>query len=632
MASQIPHLSQSPQDKGWGLAGAGRLVSNAFQKSYSFIANRGRSLLPFFFTQKSQNPSIGLNNGFDDSFLKNRSFQVNESKPSSDLSYATNFGFGKGLWQTNKINDKQSPAVGHDEQQKNDHLLSSNILDTATKANAIFQRKQEEPWWNVTGPSEDFMYVIGGIPGAYRAVDDLYRTVVNQPTPTGNAALGMISSANVLTGYIIGCNGYQENKEASKVKDFWGKIHGKIDMVRGPLTTLSGVIAVPLRALSLAPTTASTQASVQSASTVLGGVSSALGAITSLLVAIPSMVSVAKGAKFSWKLKAVIDDPEIQTKEEKLGAEIQYVMDQVDLTRSNRKEIALRVKKDASIWENGKVKPVDIDPEDEKLLSEHDMDYTDGFAEAISEECDYDDCTVMQVKEHLKNEFIIKKKRKQREFGRKAGADSVKLIDDEVKKPEEEQLLNRLRDLGDITAVEKAEKFVEQIKKNTNFHLFLHAAVVFFYVLGAIASLAGILAGIVGSGGGLGIAIAVLVVVFAIGGLAIDGYGLYQAYKNKDPKIKDKVVLALFGVLMTSTMILGVVFSGGVVPLVATGVVGLLWIGCAGYSYYQWSSKKKKKKLKIDNDTAVENERIRRIREEQLRYRILGEQVKEELA
>jgi len=628
MASQIPRLSQRPQDRGWGLAGAGRLVSNVFQRSYTFVANLGGSLVPFFFTQNLPNPSVGLNDGPDDSVLKNRSLHVRDSK-TSDLRLVT--GLASEEARPEETSDKsQKMVTDHVDKQtilKNDRLENPDsetqkLLDTAVKTDAVALKEMKEPWWLVTGPSAEFIYFASDIPSTYRMVDGLVAAIQNQPTPTGDSGLGISSGASILSGYVAGCRGYVENREATKINDYWGKVSGKITMVRGAFETVGGAVFIPVRALSIAAAETSSKTVAQSA-LILGNVGSALFGVMYLLLAAPCAISMVKGIRFSSNLKKAMSDPELTTKRDQVKAGVDFVMEQFDLVRSDRKEIAKRVTEDPSIWDGENVKPIDISPEDEQLLSDYDKDYIKGFVGAVGKKNDYDEFTQAQIGEHVKHEFIMEKKRKQAELGRKAGSETVALVKEEISKPAEERLANRLLDPEDLTAVEDAESFLDKIKGNANFNIWFNAAIVFFCVLGAVA----FFVGMAGSGGALGIAIAVICVVVSLGMLAIDGYSLWQAYKQGDPQFKDKAVMSLMGLFMTTSLILGTVFSGGLVPLIAAGVIGLMWAGFAGYSYYRWS----KQPPKVDDKTdEIAQERLRKVREEEARR--LLEQPKEKLA
>ena len=129
----------------------------------------------------------------------------------------------------------------------------------------------------------------------------------------------------------------------------------------------------------------------------------------------------------------------------------------------------------------------------------------------------------------------------------------------------------------------------------------LDGASVFFCILGVFALVAGTIA----TGGGLAIAGAALWVATSIGMLSIDGYFFYQACQSGAFDTKDKALFFVANALLLIVVGAGTVFSGGLVPLVISGVVGSLWLILAGYSYYKWNLQSK---IEEQNDTAIKRE------------------------
>ena len=114
--------------------------------------------------------------------------------------------------------------------------------------------------------------------------------------------------------------------------------------------------------------------------------------------------------------------------------------------------------------------------------------------------------------------------------------------------------------------------------------------------------------------------------------LAVDGYCLWEAYKKGDPKLNDKIMMSIMGVFMTTAVVLGTVFSGGLAPLIASGVIGGLWLGLGAYSYYRWS-KKKPGADKIDEIVSKKaQEVLEDERERQLKLSKINLNLKEKLA
>ena len=610
MASQLPRLNQSPQDRGWGLAGAGRLSSSAFQTGYSYVAGLAGSLVPFFFKQNVSIPSVGLNDGHSDS-LTTRSIAIKDSQDSLVSSASGKLSLVK-------------PQVKID-QEKEKPLKAPDMIHAAVKTDEVGLKAIKESPWLVTGPSVEFIYFASDISSTYRMGQGLVNAIQNRPDQTGLSGLGITSGASILSGYVAGCRGYVENEKASKINDYWGMVSGKINMVRGGFEAAGGAVFIPVRALTIAAAQTNSAALTQSA-TVLGNVGSGLFGVTYLLLAVPSAISMRKGMKFGSALKDSMSEEGSKT--EKLQSGLKFLMDELSLERPDRKEIANRVANDPKIWDKGHVKPVTIEKEDRELLSQYDHDYVDGFVGKIGELKGYDDITQAQIGEHIKLGFVNKKKLNEAELGRAAGQETVDLVKEELQKPEGEQLISRLADPSDTEAIKDAEAFLGKVEKNTSFNVWFNAAFVFFCVLGAFA----FFAGMAGSGGALGIAVAAIWVFVSVGMLAIDGYCLWDAYKKGDPKLNDKIMMAIMGVFMTTAVVLGTVFSGGLVPLIASGVIGGMWLGLGAYSYYRWR-KKKPGEDKIDEIvTKKAQELLEEERERQLRLSETNLNLKEKLA
>ena len=483
---------------------------------------------------------------------------------------------------------------------------------------------KESPWL-VTGPSSEFIYAMSDVSGMYRMSQSLVNAIQNRPDQTGLSGLGITSGASILSGYVAGCRGYVENEKASKINDYWGKVCGKVNMARGGFEAAGGAVFIPLRALTIAAAQTNSVSLAQSA-VVLGNVGSGLFGVTYLLLAVPSAISMTKGIKFGSALKSSMSEE--GSKNEKLQAGLKFVTSQLTLERSDRKEIANSVVNTPEIWDKGHVKPVTIEKEDRELLSQYDHHYAAGFAGKVGELRGYDDITKAQLAEHIKLGFVNKKKLKEAVLGRAAGAETVDLVKEEMQKPEGEQLINRLSDPSDTEAIKDAEVFLGKVKKNTSFNVWFNAAIVFLCVLGAFA----FFAGMAGTGGALGIAVAAIWVFVSVGMLAVDGYCLWEAYKKGDPKLNDKIMMSIMGVFMTTAVVLGTVFSGGLAPLIASGVIGGLWLGLGAYSYYRWS-KKKPGADKIDEIVSKKaQEVLEDERERQLKLSKINLNLKEKLA
>lgn len=453
--------------------------------------------------------------------------------------------------------------------------FDKDVRSTSQKTDAIFQKIPKKPSWLITGASQEFLYFITDIPNLYLKFRS---TISNQFNPTANLTSQMISGISILTGYITGCRGYVQNKQARKIGDVWGQICGKAKIASGGLEMASGAIQLPMSGLSIAAITTSSKVVFQSL-LVLGKVSSGLSAVSVLLSTTPHMVAIAKKMELHWNLKKTMNDPQFKTKNEKLAAGIRYIIDQFNLTESDRKNIILRVK-------NKKLTPINIDSKDNKILSQFDKDYIDRATDEIGQEYRYDHDRIGQLKAHIKNEFIIEKKRKKVEFERRTSKSCTELIIKELQKKDNKQLVNRLFNKKDFTAIDQAEIFLKKFQKAHHLHLLFNVSTCLIYLIGASLLLAGI--GCSLTGGAIPIGLIVTGLVICILTCAHDSYSIYQAYKKHNLHSKDKAVIALSNLFLGSSIIFGIFFPGG---SAASMLIGSTIIYTSYLLYSTWSEK-----------------------------------------
>lgn len=125
---------------------------------------------------------------------------------------------------------------------------------------------------------------------------------------------------------------------------------------------------------------------------------------------------------------------------------------------------------------------------------------------------------------------------------------------------------------------------VEAIQKSSTKKLTENSVLLVIFVFGAIAMAAALA---FAAGPGLVVA-AVLMLVFSLMSVAVDGYYLRQSYKDELPATQDKKMLIASTVLAVAALltIIGLVASGvvtmGIVPLVAGLILTTIWLAQNG--------------------------------------------------
>ncbi|QVL56857.1 MAG: hypothetical protein KFB93_05590 [Simkaniaceae bacterium] len=433
-----------------------------------------------------------------------------------------------------------------------------------------------------TSKTCEFVYLGSDVFGVPRLVGSLVNTIQGRPDPAGFHGMGLTSIFSVYTGYVAGQRGLDKYTEASKVGDSTGQALGAINIARGPMEAMGGLTFTPFRALSIAATYTSAK-SVTIAATTLGIVGSAFYSITYILLAIPSIVSLTKNIQFGRKLHQAMDQEQEPTRKAQVG--LKALMVELDGTTEEKVEFLKGVAEDPAIWDGEEVRdPGQTDHrqytlEEKRLLWYEAEKYTS------------DDYSKELLYGHFKKRYCEFKAKKEAQFARKTGADSVDLIRTELNKSPRKTLVAQL-EKG--KGLEEAQGVIDSIKGEMTKNKVLHAAIIFFCVVGVFA----LVAGTVASGGALGIAIAVAWVVSAIGMLAIDGYFLYKTLQSGNMDKKDKIAFFVANALLILIAGAGMFFSGGLAPIIIGAVMFALWSGVAGYSIYQW------KINKIEDETA----------------------------
>lgn len=402
-----------------------------------------------------------------------------------------------------------------------------------------------------------------------RMVGSLQNAIVGAPNPPGMAGLGLTSIFSVYTGAVTAQRGYESYKQASRIHDEAGEVMAKVNMARGPFEVLGGLTFTPFRALSIAAMYSSSK-TVVIAQAFFGVIGSAFIAVSYFLLAVPSMMSLHQNRKFDAKLCHAIDKHETRYAKAKMG--IKTLMDEMTGTVEEKRSFLKKFADNPNKWRGKEAK--EVDP---SLLNDKERGFL--FEEATRLAApDY--THVNELYSHFKAEFVKFKEKKEAQFGRKTGPETVAWMKEELAKPPKEQLLHQL-EWG--KGLDQAEEIVGQVKKEMFKNRILHIGIIVASLIGVAA----LIGGTIVTGGGLGIAIAVAWVISAALMLAIDGYFLYKALQQGEMNQKDKVAFFVMNALMIGIAGAGIFFSGGLAPLIIGSVMLVLWTGVAGYSYYQ---------------------------------------------
>jgi hypothetical protein len=73
----------------------------------------------------------------------------------------------------------------------------------------------------------------------------------------------------------------------------------------------------------------------------------------------------------------------------------------------------------------------------------------------------------------------------------------------------------------------------------------------------------------------------------SVGWILLDGYGLYKEFKPTDPGRYDKVWIFISSVVAVVAVALVFFLSGGIAPLIAAGVLGMIWLAINVACYYR---------------------------------------------
>ena len=150
----------------------------------------------------------------------------------------------------------------------------------------------------------------------------------------------------------------------------------------------------------------------------------------------------------------------------------------------------------------------------------------------------------------------------------------------------ERNLVKRVS-IGDAEAIEKGKALVEAIQASSSKKVTEHSILLAIFIFGVVTMAAALA---FAAGPGLVVA-SVMMLLFAVMGIGVDGYYLIQSYKGEQPVAKDKKMLILSTVVAVATLlaILAIVASGvvtmGTGPLIAAVILMIIWIAQNGITY-----------------------------------------------
>jgi hypothetical protein len=165
--------------------------------------------------------------------------------------------------------------------------------------------------------------------------------------------------------------------------------------------------------------------------------------------------------------------------------------------------------------------------------------------------------------------------------------------------------INEVKSLkGRVTKLNKSpETLVETIRASAKKKITENSLVLSICVLGAVAM---IFAMVFTAGVPLLIS-SFVTLVFSILMMVVDGYYLYQSYKNERPGSQDKnmtifsTIMGVFSMLTLITLGLTGVVTMGILPMAVAGLMCALWIGQNALTY--WVMDRNEKRYQLKNPT-----------------------------
>lgn len=432
----------------------------------------------------------------------------------------------------------------------------------------------EEAPKEATTKTCEIVYLASDLFSVSRMVVGVQNAVLGTPDAAGMYGLGLTSIFSVYTGAVAGQRGYKEYTESSKIEDTTGQVLGAVNMARASMEIMGGLTFTPFRALSIAAMYTSSKV-VAAAQFVFGILGSAFFAVTYALLTVPSAISLYKIACFSSKLDSAMNEGKTRYSKVKNG--LSTLKEELKGTEEEKRAFLDKVAESSKVTKGKKAKPID-----ESLLTSSEKMF---LLNEARKHAPSDPLKTNELYGHFKEEFVKFKTKKEVQFARKTGPETVAWMKEELAKPVAEQLFYQV-EWG--KGLDEVEGVLGRIKNEMLKNRILHVAIIVFCMIGVAA----LVAGTIYTGGAIAIAIAVAWVVTSIGMLAIDGYFLYKTLQQGEMDKKDKIAFFVANALLILVAGAGVFFSGGVAPLIIGSAMLVLWTGVAGYSYYKYREKK----------------------------------------
>lgn len=403
--------------------------------------------------------------------------------------------------------------------------------------------------------------------------------------------LSLTGATNLLTGYITYKRGVKTLKTASKVNDTYGIYQGKLNLVKGPLQALSGMISLPNSIMSIAAVTTAGKTALASKILTIGS-SVASGAFFISLIASSSM-TIHEIRKHSAEfLKEALKED----KDQAIKALIKNLMLEDEKINSICSHAFQAYKKDPS---KALSKIVDghgfsLDEKEYQSI----IKYVNKLVESDKiGEGEINIVKALMISE-IKKKYAARQQSFMRVFGQKT--------------------LTNLIELFKETDIEKRESLKDDIIKSARTSVkngqWLQAVI----LTGCICGTALIVMGQVFSSGLLYLITQVVSLVTASILTGVDFYSLYQTMLKSKANMKEKLAIVAIAVIMVSIIVASNVFTGGVVGIVLIAVVAVLFSAGAAAGVYYTQSEHKSHKDEKDKEKMEEIRLKNLIKEMQL--------------
>ncbi|MBS0629976.1 MAG: hypothetical protein JSS30_07140 [Verrucomicrobia bacterium] len=149
------------------------------------------------------------------------------------------------------------------------------------------------------------------------------------------------------------------------------------------------------------------------------------------------------------------------------------------------------------------------------------------------------------------------------------------------------EALKTLASLNEEELLTKGAELIDKIQNGAKKKLIEHGVLIGIFIFGVITLIAAMV-----FSGGLGLVVAaVLMLVFTILSIGLDGYYLVQSYKEEAPAAHDKKMLLISSIvavasfLIIAALVASGVVSMGTIPLVAGLIVLLIWLAQNGITW-----------------------------------------------